>query len=214
MNLQRCEKGHFYDVDIHSSCPHCNPTLGNTPLPPEDNAKSTVLTQPVDVVDLNDAVDVSGAFTTDLSILEQEETPDDALENYERAELNSGKTVGMFASGSDGAKPVVGWLVCVEGPNYGEDFRLVAGRNFIGRANNMDVVLSKDMAVSRNKHLVIIYDPVQNEFIVQAGESKELAYHNGKAIIEPTKVNANDTIKLGESILMLVPFCSDTFSWE
>ena len=23
MNLKRCEKGHYYDVDKHNECPHC-----------------------------------------------------------------------------------------------------------------------------------------------------------------------------------------------
>lgn len=23
MNIRRCEKGHFYDADVHSTCPSC-----------------------------------------------------------------------------------------------------------------------------------------------------------------------------------------------
>ena len=33
-----------------------------------------------------------------------------------------------------GIDPAVGFLVCVSGPHRGADYKLVAGRNFIGRA--------------------------------------------------------------------------------
>ena len=38
-----------------------------------------------------------------------------------------------------GIDPAVGFLICIEGPDRGADYRLVAGRNFIGRLPSMDV---------------------------------------------------------------------------
>ena len=32
-----------------------------------------------------------------------------------------------------GADPVTGWLVCIEGPQYGKDFKIKAGKNFYGQ---------------------------------------------------------------------------------
>lgn len=55
--------------------------------------------------------------------------------------------------------PVVGWLVCTKGAGFGESHSLKSGRNFVGRDSSMDVVLSGDKSISRNKHAIIVYDP-------------------------------------------------------
>src|SRR5947209_1623897 len=38
-----------------------------------------------------------------------------------------------------GVSPVVGWLVCIEGPNRGQDYRIHMEKNFIGRSSAMDI---------------------------------------------------------------------------
>ncbi len=110
--------------------------------------------------------------------------------------------------------PVVGWLVCVEGEHIGEDFRLKAGGNFVGRSTDMDVCLSKDKSVSSVKHLKVTYDSKASKFYITPGESKELAYLNGNVILESKEISAYDTIELGGSKLLFVPFCSANFNWE
>ena len=35
--------------------------------------------------------------------------------------------------------PVCGWLVCISGPRQGKDYRIKSGKNFIGRADDMDI---------------------------------------------------------------------------
>lgn len=125
---------------------------------------------------------------------------------------DTGKTVAMFPT-KVGKLPVVGWLVCTKGPQYGNDFRLVSGKNFIGRNNSMDVSLSKDNSVSRDKHVTVIYEPNDNTFIVQAGESKQLAYINGSVILTVKELKAYDEIKVGKSVLTFVPLCCDKFEW-
>lgn len=123
------------------------------------------------------------------------------------------KTVGIFSKKAE-KEPVVGWLVCIEGEHCGEDFRIKMGRNFVGRSTNMDVVLSKDAHVSREKHAIIVYEPKGNMFIIQAGESKELSYLNDTVVLSPRELNPYDIISLGTSKLMFVPFCSDKFTWD
>ena len=46
-------------------------------------------------------------------------------------EADRGKTVGIIKK-KIGIDPAVGFLVCVSGPHRGADYKLVAGRNFIG----------------------------------------------------------------------------------
>ena len=122
-------------------------------------------------------------------------------------------TIGYY-SRVIGVEPVVGWLVCTEGEYKGESFKLKSGRNFIGRAANMDVVLSADHSISRFKHAAVIYEPRSRQFIVTAGESRELCYLNGDVVLSNMKMEAYDVLNLGNTSLMLVPCCDDVFHWE
>lgn len=121
------------------------------------------------------------------------------------------KTVRKWVK--NGVEPVVGWLVCVEGDDYGKDFRLHASRNFIGRNDDMDVRL-KDASVSGKKHTTVTFDEKSGSFFISPSESKELAYLNDSVVLESKEIKAYDIISLGNSKLLFVPFCSDTFSWE
>ena len=102
---------------------------------------------------------------------------------------------------------MVGWLVCIEGEYKGESFKLKSGRNFIGRAANMDVVLSADHSVSRFKHASVIYEPRGRQFIVSTGESRELCYLNDEVVLSNMKMKAYDVLNLGNTSLMLIPCC-------
>lgn len=129
------------------------------------------------------------------------------------ADTEDNCTIGYY-SRVIGVEPVVGWLVCTEGEYKGESFKLKSGRNFIGRAANMDVVLSADHSISRFKHAAVIYEPRSRQFIVTAGESRELCYLNGDVVLSNMKMEAYDVLNLGNTSLMLVPCCGKRFSWE
>ena len=193
MKLERCEKGHFYDAERFSVCPHCNP-----------NAVSAPHAQPQQASPAVQAPAQSGAASTPSKRL------DDIVNNAKGDDLE--KTVGYF--GSMEVDPVVGWLVAVAGSHFGEDFRLKIGRNFIGRSPNMDIQLSKDSSVSRERHAIVLYDPKANMFLVQPGDSKELFYCNDKVVLAPEKLNPGDILVIGSSKLLFIPCCTDSFNWD
>lgn len=193
MNLTRCEKGHFYDADRFDSCPHCNDVGGAAYDATVSMAMQTMPSELMKTEPLNETVVQTGAV--DITETSQE-------------------TVGYFES-SMGLEPVVGWLVCVKGNHFGEDFRLKVGRNFIGRAQTMDVALTGDTSVSREKHAVILYEPKNNIFIVQPGEARELCYLNDSVVLNSVEIKAYDVLQVGETKLMFVPFCqADKFNWD
>ena len=35
--------------------------------------------------------------------------------------------------------PVTGWLVCIEGPSKGRDYKIMTEKNFLGRSETMDI---------------------------------------------------------------------------
>lgn len=195
MNLTRCENGHFYDAERFESCPHCNQASLSTVIQDEDGNKG--YTMPLD----SPAIANNG-----LDVLKKEIT------DVKETEDGSQATIGYF--GAVSTEPVVGWLVAIEGSNFGEDFKLKSGRNFIGRSTEMDVALTGDSSVSRDKHAIILYEPKGNIFLVQPGDAKELFYLNDKVVLTATEINAYDVLSLGGTKLLFIPCCSDKFNWD
>ena len=110
-------------------------------------------------------------------------------------------------------QPVVGWLVCVEGSCPGVDFRLRAGRNYIGRSSEMDISIPGDIAIARDRHASVVYDPTGLVFVAVPGESRELSYLNGFMLLAPSRLACNDVLTVGETKLVFVPLCGERFSW-
>ena len=129
------------------------------------------------------------------------------------ASQDTGKTVGVFQK-SMKMEPVVGWFVCIEGPEKGKDYRIVAKNNSIGRSDKMDICIKKDDTISRENHARIAYDQKHNAFHLIPGDNANNIYIGGEPVYVPTKLKAEDVIELGETVLMFVPFCNERFVWE
>lgn len=204
MNLKRCNRGHFYDVDKFASCPHCAGGMGSVektvPIQPNDEIKTEALTKSK-LISPEDSTPPNGGLVE--SIRQTRETI---------VEEDNAKTISYFET-ETGVEPVVGWLVCTDGEEKGTCFNLKGGRNFIGRSLNMDIVV-KDNSVSREKHAVILYEPKKREFLVQPGESRELFYLNEEVVLGFEKLKPYDVIQVGNTKLTFMPFCSEKFSWE
>ena len=219
MNLVRCENGPFFDSERYPGCPHCEAPRG-------DNVTVPLMRAPVNedvTVALNQNAHVTEAVmhqpapepapapaVNTSSLLEAVKAASSGAVN---APVESGeKTVGFFSK-AIGTEPVVGWLVCTEGEHFGEDFKLKSGRNFIGRSAGMDVAITKDGTVSRERHTALVYEPRGNLFIVQPGDSKELSYLNGEVVLSPVELKPNDRLTIGQTELMFIPCCTESFKW-
>ena len=112
------------------------------------------------------------------------------------------------------AQPVVGWLVGLNGLYRGRIFDLKAGRNFIGRSPDMEIMLSDDNAVSFSRHASVIYEPNTRVFIAQAGESNGLVYVNGEMVLNSRQLLVYDKVTVGNTKLLFFPLCSEGFAWE
>lgn len=210
MNLVKCNYGHFYDDERYSSCPHCA-----APDAQDDNLTVPIMSNPS-----NDAITVAMNLTAAMGQPSQSEATSlaDAVRDATHGNVNApisndDKTVGFYSS-TIGKEPVVGWLVCTSGEHFGEDFKMKSGRNFIGRAGGMDIALLKDGTVSRERHAIVVYEPRENVFIVQPGDSKELSYLNGEVVLSPKEINPHDRLVVGKSELMFIPCCTSAFNWD
>lgn len=185
MKLTRCERGHYYDAQQHSRCPSCG---------------------------------VSG-----LAVDDSEGQPDhsqaDAMVTQVRGQGGSGKvadvgvTVAMVRK-KMGIDPVVGWLVCVQGPEKGRDYRVRSERNGIGRGADMAICVQGDEAISRENHAYISFNPRKGTYRIAPGDGRGMTYLNGEEVDVPMPLKAYDRIELGQTHLLFVPLCGEQFNWE
>lgn len=214
MSMVQCPKGHFYNQQTNTSCPHCQgqgglgSTVGLNPQQPNSDPwknagfDSTVPLQPPQV---------------------QPPQPvpfnKEALKNFKPQDSkDEGKTIGLYNKKGNGAThgidPVVGWLVCIAGNDRGADFRIHPEKNTIGRSEGNDIRIAKDQTVSRENHATIVYDPKKKNFRILAGGGRGLVYVNDEVIDFSSPLKANDIIELGETKLMFVPLCGEHFDWD
>lgn len=121
------------------------------------------------------------------------------------------KTVGVFRV-NQGGDPVTGWLVCVEGKERGRDYRLHAGRNFLGRDAGNSIAIVEDESVDRQNQCSIVYEPVQNEFILLAGQSGDILV-NEQPVRESVVLTGDEVIAIGEGRYVFVAFCREERKW-
>ncbi|HBF39863.1 MAG TPA: hypothetical protein DDW50_21455 [Firmicutes bacterium] len=113
-----------------------------------------------------------------------------------------------------GSDQVVGWLVCIEGPQRGMDYRIRPEKNFIGRSEEMHIHINGDNSISRRNHAVISYNPMERNFFLIPGGGVGLVYQNNEAIYSPVELAAYDVIQMGHSKFVFVPLCGMHFDWD
>jgi hypothetical protein len=193
---QRCNNGHFYNPAKFSSCPHCG----------------------VAGIDIGPTKPVSMPTTPIGQGGGQPGVPEGRTAPINRPGGSSGEQATVAYGMKDKADerrvdPIVGWLVCVEGPDRGRDFRIKPEKNFIGRSTAMDICISGDPRISRDNHAVVAFEPRNIEFRLYAGDARGLVYLNGNMVDAPVVLSAFDNIELGDSKLLFVPFCGERFRW-
>lgn len=121
--------------------------------------------------------------------------------------------IGGGKADGDIAEPVVGWLVCIEGPARGTDYRLHAGYNYIGRESG-DVRIRGDQQISRQNHAMVAYDSGEHLYFVGPSAGRNLVKVNGHAVLQAIAIKNYDIISIGTTKLIFVGLCGEQFSWE
>lgn len=118
------------------------------------------------------------------------------------------------ASRKHSFKPVVGWLVCIQGKDFGSSFTLQLGKNYIGRAAHMDVVLQGDESIGMEKHAAVYYVPKYRRFAAEPGTAGKRFLVNREDVLRPVWIKQHDILTMGNTSLMFFPCCGEHFSWE
>lgn len=108
----------------------------------------------------------------------------------------------------------VALVMVVKGPGYGESFTIKSGMSQIGRGEGQAIQLDfGDMAISRENHAAIVYDPKDHKFLLGHGGKSNIVRLNGKPVVTTNDLFDGDEIEIGETRLRFVAICSDAFNW-
>lgn len=201
--LIQCPQGHYYNAAVHNTCPICGESSVGTTAPadvtaPGGNGAFPHTMAPGDNADASSFGGTVPVYSRDAVGLEEP----------------FGHTViGGDLSADNQAEPVVGWLVCIEGPVRGTDFRIHAGYNYIGREEG-DIHIHSDQQISRRNHAMIAFDSSDQSFYVGPSAGRNLIKVNGKAVINAVEIKNYDVISIGTTKLMFVALCGENFRWN
>ena len=135
-------------------------------------------------------------------------------------DTSDGRIVDLF--GEDKAttdtgrfQHAVGIVMVTKGPGFGECFAIKTGMSQIGRGDGQAIQLDfGDMAISRENHAAIVYDPKEHSFLLGHGGKSNIVRLNGKPVVSTSDLSNGDTIEIGETRLRFVALCSDEFNWD
>ncbi len=107
-----------------------------------------------------------------------------------------------------------GWIVITDGPGRGQFFPLFAGVAMIGRGEDQAIPLDfGDMAISRQNHAALAYDPEDNKFYIGHGGKSNIIRLNGRPVLATEELSHDDTLRIGETTLRFVALCGGNFRW-
>lgn len=193
MAIIRCSKGHFYDNEKFSQCPHCGIFAA------EDNDVTVAYADPKCGSPADDDMDKTVAISP---YPEKEQIP-------QKAEKDDEKTLSAYEQ-EKGEDYLVGWLVCVRGADRGRDYRLHQGFNRLGRASHMDIQVT-DPTVPRTA-VSVVYDDRSNLFYAVQMESS--AYLNGTYLEGAVQLKTGDLITTGSEEFEFIAFCREGRIWD
>jgi|GEM_PF-5096169 len=108
----------------------------------------------------------------------------------------------------------VGWLVVMGGPGRGHSMPLRNGVSQLGRGDDQSVQLNfGDTSISRTNHASIAFDEEKRCFFIGHGGKANLVRLNGAPVLSTERLAHGDEIRIGETVLTLVAFCGEAFTW-
>lgn len=216
MELKKCQFGHQYDASL-PECPECA-ALANRPM------GATVPAGGSTIGNFGSFGNFGGGVGPTVP-MQQETAPADPQnhwaqqQNYVAAgfrgdnqDYGATRPLETAPAGATVQRPVTGWLVCIDGPEKGKDYRIHADHNYIGRGSNMDICIN-DNTVSRVNHAILAHDPRSNIFYFAPAAGTTLVRHNGKVILSTVELAPKDKLEIGKGTFLFVPLCGDDFAW-
>lgn len=219
MAIKVCPNGHHYNTDDNPTCPYCDRANNGSDFEwSEMDISSTAVSKTAPIgSNLNsnwngktEPITPHGEsyFGETVPIINERKTKD-VQDSY--------PTQPSWNNTEYQHQPVVGWLVCIEGPDKGKDFCLHGAKSTIGRRKDSSVVLN-DPRISRNGFpaLVVYDDRKTHKFYLASGDaaSENNVELDGNMLLGQSIIKPYDEIRIENTVLVFVPFCGDEFFWK
>lgn len=189
-NFKTCFNGHNYDATKYAACPFCPSTSATADY--ERTVTDFKKTEAFD--DGNQFVKTMiNEETIDLKKTPSGVSP--SPHPFSRTTIVVSDANASPLQQSERRK-LAGWLVTFSNHDYGEDYKVFAGKNKIGSASGCDIVIN-DASVS-GEHATILFR--ENDFLIKDNFSTNGTRING-IMIEEGKLKDGDEIKLGNTLL-------------
>ena len=211
--LVMCANNHYFNASVHSVCPICgspaadsrlggfmppaNPGMGAAPLggmgsfPHTEPPQAAAPVAPQSIAGPANSWGAPGGVNP----------------------FSSSTVIGGDLAAGGKVDPVVGWLVCIDGPLRGTDWRIHAGYNYIGREVG-DIHIQGDSQISREKHAMVAFHNKNRTYYVGPAEGRNIIELNDEPVFNATKLSSYDIITVGATKLMFIPLCDDKFAWD
>lgn len=192
-NMRLCPNGHYYDSSRFQECPYCKP---GTPAENGAGISQSPFAGPA-----------AGTPSVTVPLNQNVSAPAKQSADMEKTQV--------LVEQKTGYNPVVGWLVCIEGPDKGKDFRLHAGNNFVGRGATMDVILQDKAVSAKNAHFSISYDKKHDRYFMAGGQGQEIVYINDEPLTaSATDIKRGDRIEVANTTLVFIPLSKEDVQWQ
>lgn len=195
VNFKTCDNGHNYNADLYSVCPFCPPTSN-----PSDYEKTLMDFKNTQSFNEGKNQQFNKTMINEETI-DFKKTPVNSVANVEhpfkRTSIGTNENTGAIAPlEQTKRRKLVGWLVTFSNDEYGQDYKIFAGKNKIGSVAGSDILIN-DQSVS-GEHTIILYR--DNDYLIKDNFSTNGTKVNGLSVDEG-KLKDGDEIKLGNTIL-------------
>lgn len=194
VKMVQCPFGHYYNAALHASCPECARNAAASGNAARGSAPGSGNFTPTEAP--------GGPFPGTVPV-----------DGGAEGDPFGYTVIGGDLHGPDQLEPVVGWLVCVEGPMRGLDYRIHAGYNYIGREVG-DIHIAGDMQISRQNHAMVAFDAEEQSYYVGPSAGRNLIKVNGKTVLNAMELHSYDVISIGSTKLLFIGLCGEKFRWE
>jgi hypothetical protein len=179
--FKTCKNGHNYDSSL-SECPYCPQSEVATVLQTATQSQKTVVDKQVNIK-TSPYISKTKAGDAKTSIASQPQ------KTIIKEESSKEKPVQKTPTG----KKLAGWIVSFDLDPSGADFKILEGRNKLGKSNYCNIVVN-DESIS-DEHALLFYG--DNRIILQDELSTNGTFVNGKKITERVQLQDEDKIKFG-----------------
>lgn len=228
MEIVRCSNGHFYDSEAYHTCPRCEAEKNGGVA----KTAGFIATEAMNIGGHTPADNImqTDYFRTQAERTNWQKTTDakaEASKNYPKTTFSRDVEVSPIpkttsvregeeasSKAAESTRPVVGWLVCIQGPTKGKDYRIVDQNNYIGRNANMEISVPEDPSISAERSAIIAYDFHTRSFYFGLGSGHNMVSINDRIVFNPEKIKAYDVLGIGSSKFIFIPLCGEQFEWN